>query len=368
MESHYEQIISHLNKIIEEKDKIIKAKDLYIDQLKEELAQLKNNQNTSKNENCNTNISSTPNSNINCLSNPPSYIKKDENSLYCMLIMNDKRIAVGGRRGELIIYNSKNLNKDITIDEHNQCWIVHLFQLKNGNLVSTAYKNGINIIKLYPNNTGYDIIQKINFSEYVSQTIELQNLQIVTFIGSETKLKLYAINNNIYSLDCEIDLKSRIRHIIEVKKNELAAIKEDGILDIIDIEKRNVKKNIKEIKFTVNDCSDILCMLTNNILAVGGNSVITLVDINGYFKITEINIENSGQIYSILKFTDNIIITGDHLGNLKQWTFDEESQKLNKTSFFKDKVHSSIIRYCLKIDNNSFATCSDDSYLKIWKI
>ena len=75
-----------------------------------------------------------------------------------------------------------------------------------------------------------------------------------------------------------------------------------------------------------------------------------------------------GQIYSILKFTDNIIITGDHVGNLKQWTFDEESQKLNKTSFFKDKVHSSIIRYCLKIDNNSFATCSDDSYLKIWKI
>ncbi len=214
--------------------------------------------------------------------------------------MNDKRIAVGGRRGELIIYNSINLNKDITIDEHSQCWIVHLFQLKNGNLVSTAYKSGINIIKLYPNNTGYEIIQKINFSEYVSQTIELQNLQIVTFIGSETKLKLYAINNNIYSLDCEIDLKSRIRHIIEVKKNELAAIKEDGILDIIDIEKRYVKKNIKEIKFTVNDCSDILCMLTNNILAVGGNSVITLVDINGYFKITEINIENSGQIYSII--------------------------------------------------------------------
>ena len=344
MESHYEQIISHLNKIIEEKDKIIKAKDLYIDQLKEELAQLKNNQNTSKNENCNTNISSIPNSTINCLSNPPSYIKKDENSLFCMLIMNDKRIAVGGRRGELIIYNSKNLNKDITIDEHNQCWIVHLFQLKNGNLVSTAYN-------------GYEIIQKINFSEYVSQTIELQNLQIVTFIYQETKLKLYAINNNIYNLDCEIDLKSRIRHIIEVKKNELAAIKEDGILDIIDIEKRYVKKNIKEIKFTVNDCSDILCMLTNNILAVGGNSVITLVDINGYFKITEINIENSGQIYSILKFTDNI-----------QWTFDEESQKLNKTSFFKDKVHSSIIRYCLKIDNNSFATCSDDCYLKIWKI
>ena len=164
MESHYEQIISHLNKIIEEKDKIIKAKDLYIDQLKEELAQLKNNQNTSKNENCNTNISSIPNSTINCLSNPPSYIKKDENSLYCMLIMNDKRIAVGGRRGELIIYNSKNLNKDITIDEHSQCWIVHLFQLKNGNLVSTAYKSGINIIKLYPNNTGYEIIQKINFS------------------------------------------------------------------------------------------------------------------------------------------------------------------------------------------------------------
>jgi hypothetical protein len=84
--------------------------------------------------------------------------------------------------------------------------------------VSTAYKNGINIIKLYPNNTGYEIIQKINFSEYVSQTIELQNLQIVTFIYQETKLKLYAINNNIYNLDCEIDLKSNIRHIIEVKK------------------------------------------------------------------------------------------------------------------------------------------------------
>ena len=69
-----------------------------------------------------------------------------------------------------------------------------------------------------------------------------------------------------------------------------------------------------------------------------------------------------------MKILVKFIITGDHAGNLKQWTFDEESQKLNKTSFFKDKVHFSIIKYCLKIDNNSFATCSDDSYLKIWKI
>ena len=109
-------------------------------------------------------------------------------------------------------------------------------------------------------------------------------------------------------------------------------------------------------------------MLSNNILAIGGDSVITLVDINAYYKIREINIENSGQIYSILKFTDNIIITGDHIGKLKQWTFNEESQNLNKTSFLKDKAHSSIVRYCLKINNNLFATCSDDSYLKIWEI
>ena len=36
-----------------------------------------------------------------------SHIKKDDGALYCMLVMNDKRIAVGGSRGELIIYNSK---------------------------------------------------------------------------------------------------------------------------------------------------------------------------------------------------------------------------------------------------------------------
>jgi hypothetical protein len=46
---------------------------------------------------------------------------------------------------------------------------VHLFQLKNGNIVSTAYKNGINIIKLYQNNEGYEVIQKINFTGEIAQ-------------------------------------------------------------------------------------------------------------------------------------------------------------------------------------------------------
>ena len=367
MENQYESIINHLNDIIKKKDEIIKEKDSYINLLKEEISQLKSSQNIQSN---NSNIKCpTPQSSINCLSKPPLHIKKDGGSLFCMLIMNDERIAVGGRRGELVIYNSKNFNIDIIINEHNNCWIVHLFQLKNGYIVSTAYKNGINIIKLYPNNTGYEIIQKISFADkYISQTIELQNSQLVTSRGNETKIYFYTLDNNLYKLDFDIDLKSNFRHMIEIKNNELAIINQSGILNIIDIEKRVIKKSINEIKFTNNDCGDFLCLLSNNILAIGGDSVIALVDINAYYKIREINIENSGQIYSILKFTDNIIITGDHIGNLKQWTFDEESQNLNKTSFFKDKAHSSIVRYCLKINNNLFATCSDDSYLKIWEI
>ncbi len=367
MDAQYEKIISHLNDIINKKDEIIKEKNLYINQLKEEISQLKSNLNNSSNIFKNKTNSGLK-SGINCLSNPPSHIKKDDGAIYCMLIMNDKRIAIGGRRGELIIYNSNNFNRDIAINEHNNCWIVHLFQLKNGNIVSTAYKNGINIIKLYQNNEGYEVIQKINFTVPISQTIELKNLQLAASIYNETKLKLYSIDNHLYNLDCEIDLKSNIRHLLEIKENELAIIKEGNTLDIINIQKRNIKKSINDIKFTINDCSDILCLLSNNILAVGGNALITLVDIDSYLKIREINVENSGQIYSILKFTDKIIITGDHLGNLKQWTFDEESQNLNKTSFIKDKVHSSIVRYCLKINNNSFATCSDDTYLKIWEI
>ena len=366
MQDQYELIINQLNDIIKKKDEIINQKDLYIKELKDEIAQLKSNQNIQSN---NSNIKySTPKSDINCLSKPPLHIKKDGGSLYCMLIMNDNRIAVGGERGELVIYNSKNFNIDIIINEHNSCWIVHLFQSKNGYIVSTAYKNGINIIKLYQNNTGYEIIQKISFGKAVSQTIELQNLQLVTSIGSETKLYFYTFDNNVYNADFDIDLKSNFRHMIEIKKNELAVINGSGILDIIDIEKRVIKKSINGINFTNNDCEDFLCLLSNNILAIGGNSVITLLDINAYYKIREITIENSGQIYSILKFTDNIIITGDSIGNLKQWTFDEESKNLNKTSFFKDKAHSGIIRYCLKINNNLFATCSDDTYLKIWEI
>jgi hypothetical protein len=365
MDAQYKRIISHLNDIIKKKDEIIKEKDLYINQLKEEISQMKSNSNSSS-YNYRNNSQLRPG--INCLSNPPSHIKKDDGALYCMLVMNDKRIAVGGSRGELMIYNIKTLNRDITINEHNNCWIVHLFQLKNGNIVSTAYKNGINIIKLYQNNEGYEVIQKINFTGLIAQTIELKNLQLAASICYETKLKLYSIDNHLYNLNCEIDLKSNIRHLLEIKENEVAVIKESNTLDIIDIQKRSIKRSINDIKFTVNDCSDILCLLSNNILAIGGSSLITLVDIDSYLKIREIAVENSGQIYSILKFTDKIIITGDHLGNLKQWTFDEESQNLNKTSFIKDKVHSSIVRYCLKINNSSFATCSDDTYLKIWEI
>lgn len=367
MDAQYEKIISHLNNIIKQKDEIILEKNIYINQLKEEISQLKISINNKMNNNSNINLSSSK-LEINCLSKPPLHIIKDEGALYCMLIMKDKRIVVGGGRGELIIYDSKNLSKELTINEHNNCWIVHLFQLKNDYIVSTAYNYGINIIKLSENNTGYNVIQKLNFSGGMSQTIELQNLQIVTSIYKESKLKLYSLDNQLYKLDCEIDLQSNIRHFLEIKENELAVIKEGNILDIIDIKKRNVKKRINEIKFTVNDCSDILCLLTNNILAIGGNSVITLIDINYYIKIKEINTESPGQIYCILKFNEKMIITGDNLGNLKQWVFEEKEKDLIKTNFIKDKAHSNIIRYCLKIDNHLFATCSDDKHLKIWKV
>ena len=251
MENQYESIINHLNDIIKKKDEIIKEKDLYINQLKEEISQMKSNSNSSS-YNYKNNSPLRPG--INCLSNPPSHIKKDDGALYCMLVMNDKRIAVGGSRGELVIYNSKNFNIDIIINEHNNCWIVHLFQLKNGYIVSTAYKNGINIIKLYPNNTGYEIIQKISFADkYISQTIELQNSQLVTSRGNETKIYFYTLDNNLYKLDFDIDLKSNFRHMIEIKNNELAIINQSGILNIIDIEKRVIKKSINEIKFTNND-------------------------------------------------------------------------------------------------------------------
>ena len=126
MQDQYELIINHLNEIIKKKDEIINQKDLYIKELKDEIAQLKSNQNI---QSINSNIKySTPKSDINCLSKPPLHIKKDGGPLYCMLIMNDNRIAVGGHRGELVIYNSKNFNIDIIINEHNSCCIVHLFQ------------------------------------------------------------------------------------------------------------------------------------------------------------------------------------------------------------------------------------------------
>ena len=56
------------------------------------------------------------------------------------------------------------------------------------------------LIKLYQNKEGYEVIQKINFTVYIAQTIELENLQLAASICNETKLKLYSIDNHLYNL------------------------------------------------------------------------------------------------------------------------------------------------------------------------
>ena len=106
-----------------------------------------------------------------------------------------------------------------------------------------------------------------------------------------------------------------------------------------------------------------LLEVNSNKLIVGGKDVITIVNLINYTVEYKNERSDFGFVNCFEEVRYNILICG--CGDGRMCFYDLENKKI---TFIQQQEHKGDITALVKMDNNLFASCSEDSYIKIWKI
>ena len=364
--SMFQKIIKQKDEIIREKDKIINEKNEIIIELKEMISKITGkNANDIKTEQNNEN--EDPNEifkDFNIVNLTPKNILTDhgDKSINTILQLQDGRLASGGEDGNIIIYNKETLKSELTIAEHSK-GINDLIQLKNGNLISCSYDDKtMNLYQLIENDK-YKLLSQIKVKDnYNPRKIrELENGEI-GLVANESIL-FYLYKNNTFAEDFIINYdKNKIGNyynMISVKPGELVFCGDSDKIQFFDLYSRQLKEIIninRDIRWS-ND--NLLCMMNERYLCVGGANKITIIDV--YQKIIIREIEDKGVHYCLYKLNDNILLSGKN-SEITQWKICQNNLTLISK---KGNAHQGYIYKIIKFYKN-IVTCSADKSLKIW--
>ena len=381
----FQQIIKEKNEIIKKQDEIIKQKDEIIKEKNDIIKDLreiikKNNYvDDTKIEKTNSKEKKEDKTQTGKDNKDYNEIFKDfniinhthkinltnlgEKGINTILQLQDGRLASGGEDGSIIIYNKQTFVPELTIKKHKDS-IYDIIQLKNGNLLSCSRNDKtMNEYKLNENNT-YQVLSTVNVGQdnYPRQIVELENNEI-GLVAYNHIIFYLNINNK---LDEDFKIKSDDNQIgvfcemLPVKPGELVI---GGVTDKIQFFELNTRK-LKEIININRDIhwspSNLLCMMNERCLCVGGKNKITIIDVYNKNIISEV--EENGNHRCLYKLNDNILLTGKNNGDITQWRINGNNLTfVNK----KEKAHQNHINEIIRF-NNSIISCSYDHSIKIW--
>ena len=366
-----DEIIKQKDEIIKEKNNIIKSleeiikKNSYADDTKVEktnnIEKKEDKAQTSKNNKDYNEIFKD----FNIINHTPKYklTNHGEKDIYTILQLQDGRLASGGEDGSIIIYNKQTFVPELTIKEHKDS-IYDIIQLKNGNLLSCSRNDKtMNEYKLNENNT-YQVLSTVNVGQdnYPRQIVELENNEI-GLVAYNHIIFYLNINNK---LDEDFKIKSDDNQIgvfcemLPVKPGELVIAGAKDKIQFFELNTRKLKEIIninRDIHWTPNN---LLCMMNERCLCVGGANKITIIDVYNKNIISEV--EESGAHICLYKLNDNILLTGKNNGDITQWRINGNNLTfVNK----KEKAHQNYINEIIRF-NNSIISCSYDHSIKIW--
>ena len=373
-----DDIIKKQDEIIKQKDEIIKEKNNIIKSL-EEIIKKNNYVDDTKIEKTNSKEKKEDKTQTGKDNKDYNEIFKDfniinhahkinltnhgEKGINTILQLQDGRLASGGEDGSIIIYNKQTFVPELTIKKHKDS-IYDIIQLKNGNLLSCSRNDKtMNEYKLNENNT-YQVLSTVNVGQdnYPRQIVELENNEI-GLVAYNHIIFYLNINNK---LDEDFKIKSDDNQIgvfcemLPVKPGELVIAGAKDKIQFFELNTRKLKEIIninRDIHWTP---SNLLCMMNERCLCVGGANKITIIDVYNKNIISEV--EESGAHICLYKLNDNILLTGKNNGDITQWRINGNNLTfVNK----KEKAHQSDINEIIRF-NNSIISCSYDYSIKIW--
>ena len=366
-----DEIIKQKDEIIKEKINIIKSleeiikKNNYVDDTKIE----KTNSKEKKEDKTQTGKDNKDYNEIfkdfNIINHTPKnkLTNHGEKGINTILQLQDGRLASGGDDGSIIIYNKQTFVPELTIKKHKDS-IYDIIQLKNGNLLSCSRNDKtMNEYKLNENNT-YQVLSTVNVGQdnYPRQIVELENNEI-GLVAYNHIIFYLNINNK---LDEDFKIKSDDNQIgvfcemLPVKPGELVIAGAKDKIQFFELNTRKLKEIIninRDIHWTPNN---LLCMMNERCLCVGGANKITIIDVYNKNIISEV--EENGVNRCLYKLNDNILLTGKNNGDITQWRINGNNLTfVNK----KEKAHQNYINEIIRF-NNSIISCSYDHSIKIW--
>ena len=104
-------------------------------------------------------------------------------------------------------------------------------------------------------------------------------------------------------------------------------------------------------------------MIKNNLLFIPGNTQINVINTDQYKLVTKIDVPGSGGIYGVCLLNQNMLLTGDAAGIIRQLKIEGDNLILISK---KENAHDGTINELLNIGNGLIASGSADKSIKIW--
>lgn len=242
-----------------------------------------------------------------------------------------------------------------TLTGHNDC-VYALVEGPNPQYFFTGSGDGMVVLWDLENPENGKLIAKVNHSVYALEVDKVRNLLIVGHnfegihvIDLESRNELWSINLTNQSI---FDIK--------VSGNDLFVATADGMVIILDIDKRAVKKHLK-----ISDKSVRVLAINpdNRTLAAGlSDHTVKIFDLITYQPIQNL-LSHSNSVFA-LGFAPKhpILISGGRDAHLKIW--DTDSYTLKESIV----AHMYAINYlAFREDGRYFVTCSMDKSIKVWE-
>ena len=105
-------------------------------------------------------------------------------------------------------------------------------------------------------------------------------------------------------------------------------------------------------------------MINKDLLVIPGKNKIAIISINTYNLIRIIDVTNSNNIVGVCMLNENILLTGDQNGIIKQWIIERDNLNLISS---KENAHNDYITSLIKIGDGNIASGGEDKLIKIWK-
>ena len=287
-----QETIKNQQEMIKKYQETIKKQQEMIKMYEAQIKVLQNQLNVNTNNN-NININDYSYNNFDIkFKEPQRKLNYHKYAIRCAILLKDGRFATGSDDKSIIIYNNKTFAPDITINIHNH-WVMSIIQLSSGILASSSFDNTIKLFNI--NNNNYNVLQTLNYHQNcVYKVIELNNKKLVS-CSDDKSIIFYFKNNNEYVLDYKIPTNGLCLNIIQTKEDEICYLEYLRSNDTYTIYFFNLleRKLISKINNINYGGLNNLTMMSKDLLVIGGENELTIINVNNHNIIRNINVLNS---------------------------------------------------------------------------